>query len=119
MPGHPGELEVTRSQRRRIRVGLALALSVALLLIGLFLVGFLSTAVLASTDFLFKVPSSAQARATVIVAVDRRSVDALTPTLGPFREWPRSVYAQALDAVTRGGARVVLFDIFFDGTKEG
>src|SRR5579859_6182300 len=106
-----------RRRRKRLLLSIGLALGVGALLSGLLRLQLLSTALVASTDFLFKIPMGAQARSTVIVGVDQRSVERLSPTYGSLTDWPRTVYANALDSITQAGPRVTVFDIFFDGPK--
>jgi adenylate cyclase len=106
-----------RRRRKRLLVSIGLALAVAALLSGLLKLEVLSTALVASTDFLFKIHTGARARSTVIVGVDQRSVERLAPTYGSLTDWPRTVYAHALDMVTQAHPRVVVFDIFFDAPK--
>ena len=106
-----------RRRRKRLLISIGLALAVGALLSGLLRLQLLSTALVASTDFLFKTHSVAHARSTVIVGVDQHSIESLTPTYGSLTDWPRTVYAHALDAVTQAQPRVIVFDIFFDGPK--
>src|SRR5216683_1495521 len=106
-----------RRRRKRLLASIGLALGVGALLSVLLRLEVFSTALIASTDFLFKVRTGAQARSTVIVGVDQRSVETLTPESGAQFDWPRTVYAHALDTVMQAHPRVVVFDIFFDGSK--
>src|SRR5437763_15083728 len=99
-----------RRRRRRLLVSIGLALGVGVVLSWLLTLELFSTALVASTAFLFKVRTGAHARSTVIVGVDRHSLDALAPTYGAFTEWPRTVYASALDSIMQARPRVVVFD---------
>ena len=90
--------------------------------------GFFATAQIAASDLLFKTRARYPARSTVIVGIDERSYRALLAEHGPLSQWPRTLYARALDAL-RGkagrapgeaqdaGPRVVAFEVFFDGAR--
>jgi adenylate cyclase len=106
-----------RGRRKRLLASIGLALAVGVLLSGLLRLELFSTALGASTDFLFKVRTGAQARSTVIVGVDQRTAQALQETYGSLAAWPRTVYARALDSVMQAHPRVVVVDIFFDAPK--
>jgi adenylate cyclase len=56
----------------------------------------------------------------VVVAIDAPSAAALGLPLSPVR-WPRTRHAELIDALSRGGAAVIVFDIAFDepGSPEG
>ncbi len=106
------------------RVALALAVSGALLLAHY--AGVLGAPQSSASDALFKARGAQRARSTVIVGIDQRTYRALLPQHGPLSQWPRSLYAQALDALhepgpsrdPRGaGPRVVAFEVFFDGPR--
>jgi adenylate cyclase len=109
--------------------GAALTLTVAAPLVLAHHAGFLATTQIALVDFLFKTRASQPARSTVIVGIDQRSYQALLATHGPLSQWPRTLYAQALDALRepaagdvsaapgRVGPRVVAFEVFFDGAR--
>src|SRR5258708_31388319 len=103
-----------RARRQRVLASIGLALGVGVLLSGLLRLELFSTALVASTDFLFKVRTGAQARSTVIVGVDHRTLQTLQETYGSLTDWPRTVYARALDSVTQAHPRVVVIDILFD-----
>jgi adenylate cyclase len=53
----------------------------------------------------------------VIVGIDQKSYQALLARHGPLSAWPRTLYAQALDALRPAGPRVVAFAIFFDAAR--
>jgi adenylate cyclase len=108
---------MTRSTKRRLLVSGGLALAVALLLTAACRLAFFSTAQIQSTDFLFASQGAEPAQATVIVGIDQRSYRALLPQYGPLVNWPRTLYAQAVDRLHAAGARVVAFDIFFDAPR--
>ena len=109
--------------------GAALTLTVAAPLVLAHHAGFLGTTQIALVDFLFKTRGSQPARSTVIVGIDQRSYQALLAKHGPLSQWPRTLYAQALDALRepaagdvpaapgRVGPRVVAFEVFFDGAR--
>ena len=102
--------------RWRLVASLGLGLAIAALVSAAYLLGLFSTAQLQSTDFLFRARTE-RARATVIVGIDQRSFQALLPRYGPPVEWPRALYAQALDALGLARPRVVALDIFFDAPR--
>ena len=108
---------MARSARKRLLVSVGLALVIGSLLTATYRLAFFSTAQLQSTDFLFRARSGERARATVIVGVDQRSYRELLPRYGTLVDWPRTLYAQALDALRQAGPRVVVFDIIFDDPK--
>jgi adenylate cyclase len=109
--------------------GAALALAVAASLVLAHQAGLLATTQIALVDLLFKTRASQPARSTVIVGIDQRSYQALLAKHGPLSQWPRTLYAQALDALhesatgagpagpSRAGPRVVAFEVFFDGAR--
>lgn len=105
---------MTRSTKRRLLVSGGLALAVASLLTVAYRLTLFSTAQIQSTDFLFASQGTEPAQATVIVGIDQRSYRALLPQYGPLVNWPRTLYARAVDRLNEAGARVVAFDIFFD-----
>lgn len=105
---------MTRRVRKRLLLSLAIALIVAGLLTAAYLLTLLSTAQIRSTDFLFASSSQTRAASTVIVGIDQRSYRELLPQYGPMVNWPRSLYAAAVDRLARAGARVIAFDLFFD-----
>ena len=49
----------------------------------------------------------------VIVAIDRPAAEALGLPSNPNR-WPRTQHAELVDALHRGGASTIVFDVFFD-----
>src|SRR5262245_51865298 len=115
----------TRASRLIVSAALALAVTVVLALVqhG----RLLATTQVAGSDLLFKTRGAEPARSTVIVGIDQRSYQALLPVHGPLSQWPRTLYARALDALTasgspapsagQGGPRVIAFEIFFDGER--
>ena len=70
---------------------------------------------------------SQPARSTVIIGIDQRSYRALLPEHGPLSQWPRTLYARALDALrtpapgtaaeAAAGPRVAAFGVFFDAAR--
>ncbi len=108
-----------------------IALVVAVPLAGAADLGVLATVQIAATDWLFKARAPRPPRVTVIVGIDQRSYQALLPEYGPLSQWPRALYARALDQLREAqgpGAsevlrdmapRVVAFEIFFDGSRPG
>ncbi len=107
-----------RRLRKRLLISLAIALLVAGLLTASYLLTFLSTTQVRSTDFLFASSTQTQATSTVMVGIDQRSYRELLPQYGPMVSWPRSLYAQAVDRLTQAGARVIAFDLFFDAPTD-
>src|SRR5262245_23611662 len=85
--------------RSRAVVAAALALAVALPLVLAARARVLGAAQVAASDLLFKTRGSQPARSTVIVGIDQRSYRALLPEHGPLSQWPRTLYARALDAL--------------------
>jgi len=106
-----------RSLRKRLLVSSGLALLVGGLLTAAFQHGFLATAQDRSTDLIFKAGAPERARSTVIVGIDQRSYREILPKYGPLVNWPRTLYAHAIDDLRKAGARVIAFDIFFDAPK--
>ncbi|TKB78014.1 MAG: adenylate/guanylate cyclase domain-containing protein [Nitrospira sp.] len=105
---------MTRRVRKRLLNSLAIALIIAGLLTAAYLLTWLSTTQVRSTDFLFASSAQNQATTTVIVGIDQRSYRELLPTYGPMVSWPRTVYAKAVDQLAQAGARVIALDLFFD-----
>lgn len=109
--------------------GIALALAVSAALLLAHALGVLGSAQVSASDALFKARGAQRARSTVIVGIDQRSYRALRPEHGPLSQWPRTLYARALDALHDpgpaggGGAgaptwpRLVAFEVFFDGPR--
>jgi adenylate cyclase len=79
--------------------------------------GVLATARVSATNLLFKTRVAQPARSTVIVGIDQRSYQALLARHGPLSHWPRTLYADALDALRAAGPRVIGFEIFFDAPR--
>jgi adenylate cyclase len=103
--------------RSRLVVSSIMGFIVAAVLTSAYLAHFLRTAQLRSTDLLFQSRPQAHAQSTVIVGVDERSYRELVPRYGAMFNWPRTLYATALDILHNAGARVVVLDIFFDLPK--
>jgi CHASE2 domain-containing sensor protein len=108
-----------------VRAGLALAVALPLVLASHW--GILASAQIAASDLLFKTRASQPARSTVIIGIDQRSYRALLPEHGPLSQWPRTLYARALDALrtpapgaaaeSPAGPRVAAFGVFFDAAR--
>ena len=49
----------------------------------------------------------------VVVSIDQASADALGELPADPVKWPRSLHAQLTESLTRAGAKVIAFDIFF------
>ncbi|HEX2311455.1 MAG TPA: adenylate/guanylate cyclase domain-containing protein [Vicinamibacterales bacterium] len=112
----------------RLVASAALALAFTVLLALAQHVRLLATTQVAAGDLLFKTRGAEPARSTVIVGIDQQSYQALLPVHGPLSQWPRTLYARALDALmppgsstsggaAEGGPRVIAFEIFFDGER--
>jgi adenylate cyclase len=108
---------MSRPTRIRLLVSSGLALAVGALLTAAHHFSLFSSAQIQSTDFLFASRTTDQAESTVIIGIDQRTYRELLPRYGPLVTWPRTLYARALDALGRAGARVVVFDLFFDAPK--
>jgi adenylate cyclase len=108
---------LTRSERKRVLASGAPALGVALVLAAASLGGFLAGSRARVGDLLFTVRPAQPARSTVIVGIDQKSYQALLPRHGPLSAWPRTLYADALDALRPFGPRVIAFAIFFDAER--
>ena len=109
--------DMTRRTRERLLVSGLLALAVGVVLTSSLLLNFFATAQDQSHDGLFKVPSGRQAQATSIVGIDQRSYRELGPRYGPAANWPRTIYAQALESLRQAGPRVVVFDVIFEAPR--
>jgi len=108
---------LTRTERTRLLASGLPALGVALVLASAFLLGLLAGTRARVGDLLFAARPVQAARSTVIVGIDQKSYQALLPRHGPLSAWPRTLYAQALDALTPAGPRVIVFAIFFDAPR--
>jgi adenylate cyclase len=103
--------------RRRVLVGLGLALAASALCGTAARLGALATLQARAADLLFGAHGDERARATVIVAIDQRSHRELAARFGPMVEWSRTLYAEALDRLAAARPRVVVFDLFFDAPQ--
>jgi adenylate cyclase len=110
-------MALSRIVRRRLLASGAPALGVALLLSATFLGGLLAGSRTRLGDLLFVVRPSQPARSTVIVGIDQRSNRALLARHGPLSAWPRTLYADALDALRAAAPRVIVLAIFFDAER--
>ena len=108
---------MSRRTRERLLVSGLLAVAVGLVLTSFLLLNFFAAAQDQSHDGLFKVPSGRQAQATSIVGIDQRSYRELVPRYGAAVNWPRTIYAQALESLRQAGPRVVVFDIIFEAPR--
>jgi adenylate cyclase len=103
---------------RLLRTGL-LALLVAALLTGAFLLDTVAAARARAVDLLLQARPVQRATATVIVGVDERSAQRLRARYGPVAAWPRSVYARALDAIRAASPRLIGLAVLFDAPRAG
>jgi adenylate cyclase len=115
----------------RVLASCAVALAVAVPVAVASYLGLLATVQAAAGDWLFKTRAPRAPRVTVVVGIDQRSYQALLPEYGPLSQWPRTLYARALDQLREPAGpaaaevlrdmapRVVAFEIFFDGSRPG
>jgi adenylate cyclase len=55
----------------------------------------------------------------VVVSIDQASADALGDLPADPAKWPRSLHAQLIENLTRAGAKVIAFDVFFAEPRAG
>jgi adenylate cyclase len=103
---------------RLLRTGL-LALGVAALVAAALLLDTVASARARAVDLLLLARPARAATATTIVGVDERSIQRLRPRYGPVAMWPRSLYAQALEALQAASPRVVGLAVLFDAPRPG
>ena len=108
---------LTRSERTRLLTTGVPALGVALVLASACLWGLLAGSRARMGDLLFTVRPAQSARSTVIVGIDEKSYQALLARHGPLSAWPRTLYAEALEALRPAAPRVIAFAIFFDAQR--
>ena len=106
-----------RRARRRAAACVGLALAVTALAAVAYQLGWLATAQVRSTDFLFGSRGPERARATVLVGIDQQSYRELMPRHGAMVDWPRTLYARAIDALARAGRGSSSCDLFFDAPR--
>src|SRR5258705_77782 len=129
-PSRPRASTCSKTRRRRARSGATTlgglralprggrpALGVALVLAAASLWGLLAASRARIGDLLFSTRPAQSARSTVIVGIDEKSYQALLARHGPLSAWPRTLYADALDALRPAAPRVVAFAIFFDAQR--
>ena len=102
-----------RTRARLVRSG-ALTLAVALLVAAAETLGALAPLQARTTDLLFRARPAQAARATVIVAIDDASRRELVERHGAMADWPRTLYARAVDRLHTAGARVIALAILFE-----
>jgi adenylate cyclase len=104
---------MTRRDRRRLMVSLALAFAVASFLTLALIQGWFTAFQNLTTDRVFQTLTSDDLRRTannvVIVGIDEKSIR----ELGRFGDWPRAHYARLVDRLNDGCARVIAFDVGF------
>ncbi|HWC04261.1 MAG TPA: adenylate/guanylate cyclase domain-containing protein [Methylomirabilota bacterium] len=103
-----------RTPRVRLLRTVLLALAVAGLLTAAFLLDTVAAARARAVDLLLLARPVRPPTATVIVGVDERSAQRLRPRYGPVATWPRSLYAQALEALRAASPRLVGLAVLFD-----
>jgi adenylate cyclase len=111
-PAVPG-----RRARRRLLVCVTLGLAIGLLGAATQRLGWFATAQRRGTDWLFAARGPVDARAAVLVGIDQRSHRTLLPRYGAMIDWPRTLYARAVDRLVEADARVVVLDILFDAPR--
>lgn len=107
-----------RTRARLVRSG-ALTLAVALLVAAAEALGALAPLQARATDLLFRARPAQAARATVIVAIDDASHRELVERHGAMADWPRTLYARAVDRLHTAGARVIALAILFETARPG
>lgn len=100
---------IARFTSRSIKIGLLTGGLVALLLLLVWNSELFTRTQLGLNDVYF-VPSTNESN-IVIVALDDSSLSQYGRSL---TNWPRTVYAQLVDIISKGGARVIAFDVLFD-----
>jgi adenylate cyclase len=96
--------------------GLSIALGLGVALASCFYLNFLSTLQLRASDLLFLTQTQSSADSKIaIVGIDDKSL----ADLGQFQSWPRSYYAQVVDALSGAGARAIVIDVLFSEPGEG
>jgi adenylate cyclase len=107
----PRAVRLRRALGRPLAIGLLAALT-GLLFMALPLGGALEES--AGLAFLFKLRGPRQPPPEIlIVAIDRPAAEALGLPANPNR-WPRTQHATLVDALDRGGAAAIVFDVVFD-----
>jgi adenylate cyclase len=105
---------VARSLTRRAAVGCALGLASAALAWGLGLTTFVQTVELKTYDFRVRLaadPASAR-RDIVMVSIDDSSIRRLESEVGRW-PWPRVVHSYLVDYLSRGPAKIIVYDVLF------
>ncbi len=100
---------------RLLAAALALAVSAALLVAFHLRLG--AGLQESASDFLFVTRVTRPAASTMIVGIDQRSHRTLVARLGPQSQWPRTLYARAIDALVEAGARVIALAVLFDSAR--
>ncbi len=102
------------SHRARLFAGLRVGLTVALIVLVIWLSGLFQAFRLGITDVFF-VPHDTSGQ-IVIVAIDDDSLAAYGRSMV---EWPRTIHAELVDRLSQDGARVIAFDVLFDRPAVG
>jgi len=101
-------------KKKKVFVASFISLMSAFLIILLSLFGFFEPIELKTYDYrcrLFSSPKDADPN-VVIVAIDEKSLQEFKKQ-GIVWKWPRDIYGELIDYLSRGGARVIVFDILF------
>ncbi len=104
--------------RRRLLVNLGMVILISSLVSLALIHGLMRPLQLSSSDLLFRTKPNSSARFAVLVAIDDRSVAELR-SQGRVFNWPRQLYARAIDNLKAAGARFIALDILFDSPAEG
>jgi len=115
-----GSLRVTRRQRRRLLITVAIVAAVASVLTAGFLGNQFNQVQAKITDsfFVTRAASPEQSRFVTLVGIDDRSLAELRP-YGRLMNWPRSFYADVVRRLTDARARTIVFDVLFDAPAPG
>lgn len=100
--------------KKKVFIASFISLMSALLVILLSLVGFFESIELKTYDYrcrFFSSPKDADSN-VVLVAIDEKSLQEFKKQ-GIVWKWPRDIYGELINYLSRGGARVIVFDILF------
>jgi adenylate cyclase len=111
---------MSKRERTRLLVSLAMAAAIGLALVTAYSVGrWLETAQQTAHDILFRSLEVGRYQdypaRFVIIAIDTKSVQ----QLGRWAEWPRSYYARVIDTLKAADARVIALDVGFFESAPG
>jgi adenylate cyclase len=103
-----------RTWLRRLGVGVTIGLAAAVVAIGLGRLDFVHTNELRAYDWRMRMTArpAAPSHEVVVVAMNDDSIKRLEPVVGRW-PWPRLVHATVIDFLTRGQAKVIVYDGLF------